>query len=167
MEWRDIENFPGYQVSDTGLVRSLNREVVGRDGVKYSHHGRNLKQDLNMDGYAIQSLWKNGKRLHYAVHSLVARAFIGACPEGMEICHGVGGRLDNSVENLSYGTRSSNQLDRYRDGVMNCKPVRRGDGVVFRSVMDAARASNTRSGIVSKVCNKIHEHAGGHTFEFI
>lgn len=50
------------------------------------------------------------------VHQLVALAFIGPCPPGMEVLHGPGGKLDNRLANLHYGTRSENQLDRRRDG---------------------------------------------------
>lgn len=66
--WRDIENYPGYQVSNYGRVRSLN----------YNHTGqvRVLKPDKDIGNYLRVVLCKNGKSRHYKVHRLVAIAFI-------------------------------------------------------------------------------------------
>lgn len=50
------------------------------------------------------------------VHVLVAAAFLGPRPDGMDIRHGPGGRLDNSPENLCYGTRKDNVQDSVTDG---------------------------------------------------
>lgn len=167
IEWRDIENFPGYQVSNTGLVRSLDREVVDKNGAIHPLKGKLLKPWFSTNGYAQCDPCKSGKHYRHPIHRLVAHTFIGRCPDGSEVCHGVGGRLDNSVENLSYGTKSQNKLDMYRDGTMPCKPVRRSDGVVFRSVSEAAEATNSHPSCIRKVCNGKRKHAKGYTFEFI
>ena len=53
------------------------------------------------------------------VHSLVAEAFIGARPEGMEICHSDGDPTNNHLDNLRYGTPSDNTLDKVRHGTHN------------------------------------------------
>jgi hypothetical protein len=37
--------------------------------------------------------------------------FIGPRPDGLDVCHNNGDRLDNQVGNLRYGTRSENMLD--------------------------------------------------------
>ena len=50
------------------------------------------------------------------IHRLVANAFIGPRPEGLETCHGPLGKCVNTPENLSYGTHSENMLDCLRDG---------------------------------------------------
>lgn len=167
MEWRDIENFSGYQVSDTGLVRSLDREVVDSGGFIHHLKGKLLKPSHDTHGYLQYVVSKSGKRSTHPAHRLVARVFIGPCPEGQEICHGVRGKLDNSVENLSYATHIVNQSHRYRDGTMDCTPVRRGDGVVFSSMQEAAKESKVNQGSVSRVCRKLRKKIGGYTFEFI
>lgn len=43
-------------------------------------------------------------------------AFVGPCPEGMEVCHNNGDCTDNRLENLRYDTKSANMLDRVRHG---------------------------------------------------
>jgi hypothetical protein len=61
----------------------------------------------------------DGKSRTFTVHRLVARAFLGPCPEGHEVCHGPAGRRDNRLVNLSYGTKSKNNgEDKRRDGTL-------------------------------------------------
>jgi hypothetical protein len=43
-------------------------------------------------------------------------AFVGPCPEGMEVCHNNGDPTDNRMENLRYGTHSSNEQDKLIHG---------------------------------------------------
>lgn len=47
-EWRDIEGYPGYQVSNLGRVRSLDRWVKkGRSNGNYFLKGQVLKNDID------------------------------------------------------------------------------------------------------------------------
>ena len=50
---------------------------------------------------------------------MVAEAFIGPRPPGLEVLHGDGGKLDNSLPNLRYGTPVDNAADRIRDDTHN------------------------------------------------
>lgn len=58
--------------------------------------------------YPYLVLSKNGKQTTHRVHQLVMRAFIGPCPDGMEINHKNGNKTDNRLENLEYITRLEN-----------------------------------------------------------
>jgi hypothetical protein len=75
-----------------------------------------------------------GERRYAYVHDLVAEAFIGAKPAGLEVCHGPAGRVVNAAANLRYDTRSNNALDRHRDGTMN---QARGDEHFFAKMSDS------------------------------
>jgi hypothetical protein len=55
------------------------------------------------------------KRRTVTIHSLVALAFIGPCPQGQIVRHGTAGYRVNTVANLSYGTRAENDDDTKRD----------------------------------------------------
>lgn len=67
--------------------------------------------------YMKAGLWKDGKRMFFRVHDLVAPAFLGPRPPGQQTRHGPRGQLCNWDTNLSYGTDAQNKADKLRDGV--------------------------------------------------
>lgn len=175
-KWKDIPGYEGYyQVSDLGRVRSLDRIIKVTGLGERLLKGRILKQhNHGTNKYLMVMLSKEAKHTNRTVHSLVASAFLGLCPGGYEVLHGRGGKLDNRLCNLKYGTRSENQFDRLRDGTQNNKPVRRGDGRVFSSAYEAGRETGVTPGSISAVCNKYVRPngkrrftAGGYSWEFI
>ena len=116
-EWRDIPGHPGYQVSDQGRVRSLDRTVTHSNGQVRRYKGKVLRTPLMQKvGYPFVNLRNQGENNVRTVHSLVAEAFIGPRLEGMEVCHGDGDKTNNNLDNLRYGTRSENNLDQVRHG---------------------------------------------------
>lgn len=79
--------------------------------------GRLLKQSPNRpDGYLTITIWESGRPRTRYVHRLVAEAFIGPCPEGMQVRHLNGDHRDNRAENLCYGTPAENAADKVRHG---------------------------------------------------
>jgi DNA-binding NarL/FixJ family response regulator len=60
----------------------------------------------------VKIVLSNRRRIHKYVHQLVAVAFIGRCPDGMEIRHRDGNKLNCRVDNLVYGTRAQNNADK-------------------------------------------------------
>lgn len=119
-EWRPVVGFEGhYEVSSLGRIRSLTRRFPGtRSGkpVTVSIQGRLMKTQVSTTGYSAICLYRNGQQYGYQIHRLVAAAFIGPCPVGMECCHNNGDNLDNRATNLRYDTPSENQLDVVRHG---------------------------------------------------
>jgi hypothetical protein len=112
-DWDDF-----YEVSDQGRVRSLDRVVVDRNGRRMAYAGRLIAPRLNRKtGYTAVVLARPGVRLTRAIHVLVASAWLGPRPDGMEVRHGENGKLDNSLANLCYGTPKQNGEDKVRDGV--------------------------------------------------
>ncbi|WP_425290357.1 NUMOD4 motif-containing HNH endonuclease [Bosea lathyri] len=132
----DWEGF--YQVSRCGRVRSVDRvcHVVNRFGDDEARHlqGKQLKASTGVNGYRMVSFTRPGVRVSRTVHSLVASAWLGPCPLGHEICHRDGRRDNNAAENLRYGTRSSNALDRHHHGTMN---QAHGEDHYFRKLTEA------------------------------
>lgn len=120
-EWRAVPRFEGvYEVSDQGRVRSLNRVVVvaGRYGkpVPTRFKGCLLAARTSKAGYRYVNLQHEGSLEGRTVHSLVAEAFIGPRPPGLEVRHLKGIGAGDGVVNLAYGTRSENNLDKREHG---------------------------------------------------
>lgn len=104
-EWRPVAGFPDYAISSSGRVMSYKRDATGR-----------VLSPYLVDGYPMVRVSRPGTRRNRSVHSLVAEAFIGPCPDGQEVRHKNGDRTDPRVSNLCYGTRSENLRDAVRHG---------------------------------------------------
>lgn len=78
--------------------------------------GRLLTESPVIGGYKRVSLSLNARRKHHYVHRLVATAFIGEGPEGMEVCHADGNPANNHVGNLRWDTKKANGADTTRHG---------------------------------------------------
>lgn len=165
--WRDIAEYEGYyQVSNLGQVKSLDRVIAHRHGTS-KRKGRILRPSLLHARHLMVVLSKDGIKTTRYVHQLVAAAWIGPCPAGMEVCHGPNGQLNNSVSNLRYDTRNSNMLDKRRDGTHSGRPVRRSDGVEFINMRVAAEESGCDNRDICKVCQGKRKTTGGYEWEYI
>ncbi|MEC5149167.1 HNH endonuclease [Cryobacterium sp. GrIS_2_6] len=103
--WLPIPDFPGYEVSDLGRVRSFMRSapIIMR------------QQFTSTGGYGHVGL-HNGTSHTRKVHSLVLLAFVGPLPKGMVRRHLDGNVRNNALSNLRYGTQSENLLDQREHG---------------------------------------------------
>lgn len=109
-EWRAVPGFPKYLVSDKGDVWSTHQWRRQR--------GRLLLGSMTTKGYPTVQIMQPGVGVrHFYRHTLVAEAFLGPRPEGLEVRHLDGNALNCSVSNLAYGTRSDNMLDMVRHGM--------------------------------------------------
>jgi hypothetical protein len=107
-QWRTIAGFPDYRVSDHGRVASLKgaQPLI-------------LQPYLNGRGdvlYPTVTLRAAGRRQLRTVHSLVAEAFIGPRPDGLEVRHLNGDPFDARLSNITYGTHAENMQDRLAHG---------------------------------------------------
>ena len=111
-EWRPVAGHPHYQASDQGSVRSIDRTITHRDGRTYNYPSRVLRPGRR-GKYLTVNL---GQGINKRVHVLVAEAFIGPRPEGMNILHSDDNPENNKAENIRYGTQSENLKDSVRNG---------------------------------------------------
>ena len=111
--WADIPGFGGmYQASDLGRIRSTGSKTQwsrwkGYQGRVLSQNGRRYKQVSLQVG--------TGER-NYHVHALVALAFLGPRPDGMQVCHCDGNMHNNRADNLRYDTVAENHRDKRAHG---------------------------------------------------
>lgn len=115
--WRSVPGYEGiYEVSSSGDVKSIARLIPrSRNGAKAVPE-LIKKPVITRCGYLRVRLWKNGESKDWAVHRLVALAFIGPAPWGHEVCHANGVKTDNCIENLRWCTKEENCSDRKLHG---------------------------------------------------
>lgn len=122
--WLPIPDFPGYEVSDQGRVRSYWRSKGATPGTQGEIPGgrfiapipqRILQGSLGR-GYRQLSLRKDGRKHCFKIHALVLTIFIGPRPPGMECCHNDGVRINNRLTNLRWDTCKNNHRDQVSHG---------------------------------------------------
>jgi hypothetical protein len=88
---------------------------IEEDGKIWSYFtGRYKKTFYNGCNYLFVSL-SRGLYGAIGVHRLVARKYIGICPEGMEVNHKDGNRINNHWTNLEYVTHAENMRKSYEE----------------------------------------------------
>lgn len=117
--WKDVCGYEGlYEVSSHGNVRSLDRTVLRRNGIKQVCYGRIMRQaPTTKCRYLVTDLCKNGKRTHMLTHILVAKAFFGDYDKSLEVNHIDGNIYNNHVSNLELVTHSENIAHSIRIGL--------------------------------------------------
>lgn len=105
--WKPIEGHPGYEVSNLGRVKSLEKKVYNKRGnLHRKWPERILKQSHNTFGY-LQVNLSNRSRMRI-VHRLVAETFLPNPQNYPVVNHKNGIKDDNRVENLEWCTVSYN-----------------------------------------------------------
>lgn len=160
--WRNIHGFEGYQVSNTGYVRSFWKRKHYPTGygtywyLSDEWHIMSTSDDGN--GYLKLMLYDhtNGGRYCRKVHKLVADAFLPK-PDDLDevdytvdhIKSGPEGKLDNSVWNLQWLSRPDNIKKAYREGMCDARiraswkdivaiDIWTGEEAYFSSIKEAA-----------------------------
>lgn len=116
--WRPVTGYEArYEVSDLGRVRTRERVIAYIDGRRRRVPQRVRRTQLDTRGYpAITLTSEDGRQRPHALHVLVAAAWIGPRPDGLEVCHNDGNKLNTRADNLRYDTRTENARDVVRHG---------------------------------------------------
>lgn len=97
--WKPIPSFSRYEASSLGNLRTVGRY----------HRSKPVAPQKHSCGYQQVTLVNDlGRPQRCYVHRLVASAFLGALPAGLDVDHVNGVRTDNRIENLQYLTRKEN-----------------------------------------------------------
>lgn len=175
VEWRKVEGYENYSVSNTGLVRN---DLNGKPIIPYT----------TSTGYLRLHLCNNGAEKNHLVHRLVAQAFIPN-PDNLDtVDHINGDKTDNRVENLQWLSNQDNtkrfwngiseerrekikrflvgNANRYRKSVS--KPVICTDtGIAYISAGHAARELDLCRSHVLRVAKGEYKQAKGYHFKFL
>lgn len=172
--WKDVDGFPGYQVSKNGEVRSY---INNRHGIGSTPHL--LKPVQNRHGYDTVCLGRGQRRL---VHRLVASAYIPN-PDNLPLVrHLDDNPKNNHYKNLAWGTQVDNMRDcvkhgrlvgdtsgaiRARKKPITATPKNGGPSKVYSSICEASRELNLWPQHVSRVANGKLAQTGGYIFAFV
>lgn len=103
--WKNIDGHPGYQVSNIGRVKSLDRTIPVPPNKTRFAAGRVLKPCDDSHGYATVQLGRTTRRY---VHRLVAEAFVHNTKQREQVNHIDGNPKNNRSDNLEWVTRTEN-----------------------------------------------------------
>jgi len=154
-EWRPIPGWAGlYEASTYGRIRRLNRDPKVRPF-------KILKLQRQWHGYQLVGMSKDNVSKTFAVHVIVAAAFIGPRPDGLEINHIDGDKTNNRPGNLEYVTRRENLAHAdtrglTRRGILNGKAKLTEDDV--RAIRASAETQATlarRYGVVQGIISSV------------
>lgn len=154
--WKDIKEYPGYQVSNLGRVKSF----------RQSKEGRILKPKISA-GYAGIDFRKDGKNYYGLVHRIVLSTFSPI--EGWEtltVNHIDGNRLNNNLENLEWMTQSENtkysrEILRTGNAAQKVHIIKlNGEELFYDTVTAAAKELGVAKGTISRWVNKQRSYEG-------
>ncbi len=153
-EWRKIPDYPDYEVSNFGSVRSLKFNKI-----KYLSQA-----SVSADGaYRAIELWKNKQGKRQYIHRLVLKAFVGPPPTSRHECNHIDGdKSNNKATNLEWTTSSENKKHGVRNGLypvgdecpwakLTSKDVTtikamRADGMTYQAISEYFPVSRTQIG---------------------
>ena len=170
-EWKDIDDFDGYEVSNFGNVRGKDRLRKGKHGLRLTN-GQPIKQVFNKKGYPEVRFRKNGTHTRL-VHRLVAKAFIPNCDNKSQVNHIDGNKLNNRADNLEWVSNSENQLHAYKLGL---QPSRAGennskakitnkDVTLLKEMYNSGKSANEISKIMNISLSSIRQIIYGRTWK--
>lgn len=150
--WNAIPGYDGlYEASDLGRIRRT-RTQGGRPIFRVLREGRNR-------GYAKFVLCYLNERRTYAAHRLIWEAFNGPIPNGMQINHKDGDKLNNRLSNLEVCTPSENTLHAFR--VLKVPPkvnpqhgTKNGRAKLNETAIAEIRALRSEGWTQQKIANK-------------
>lgn len=152
--WKDIENYPNYQVSNLGNVKSKERYTKAKDNEIIHRKEFLLKQFTNKKGYKQVTLYdKNKKPKTMRVHKLVALCFIPNPKNLTQINHIDGNKLNNNQNNLEWISNYDNMQHAIKNGLINEKLRKENMSKVGKSL----KGHIVRFGLTKNIENKLNE----------
>ena len=174
-EWRDIKGYEGwYQVSNTGRVRSLDRVVVSKSGVKRFFPGQEIVPCNAGKVYRNVPLSKDGSHRTPRLCRLVAEAFIPNPYGYSQVNHKDEDKTNDRADNLEWCSPKYNT--NYGTGIARRAktisiPVNQytldGEFVAkYESIKFAEAATGVDNSHITRCCRGKLNQAGGYVWKY-
>lgn len=177
MRWKAIQGYEGYyEVSDAGLVRSVDRVSIDKNGMARRFRGKDMKltrtKGKDGNGYMVVNLRRDGASNVALVHILVATAFIPNPHNYPMVNHMNGDKTDNDIGNLEWTTYSYNNIHALRNnlrkprGIPVIQMTEDGDIIeVYDSAIEAERITGISARAILQCLSMRVFSAGGFAWE--
>lgn len=177
---KDVKQIKGYEglyaISKNGDVWSLERPYINNFG-ETTKKKPLIKLNDFVDGkgnYKMIGLSKNGKRIKYLLHRLVAKTFLKENDKKTEVNHKDGNKKNNNVENLEWCTRIENIRHSINTGLTKTtkgRAILQKDmkGNILKehnSIRSAARSLGKEMGNIANCCRGFGKSAYGYKWEY-
>lgn len=169
--WRTAYDYPDYEVSNFGRVRSKDRTIEYSNGKIHELKGKILAQKTDKGGYSTVSLQRDKKNHKVKVHRLVLSTFSESI--GEQVNHIDENKSNNHLLNLewcdckynnAYGTKGIRSSINKQKSVIQYK---NGEYInTFKSIAEASRVTGIPISNIIMACKKIYKQAGGFTWEY-
>ncbi len=161
-EWREVKEYSNYEVNQLGEIRHKKRQKI-------------LKPRSNNGGYQYVNFKINGKNTNFAVHRIVANAFIPNPNGYTEVNHKDYNKKNNCVDNLEWVSSSQNKQHSYlkqENKKSRGKAVNQytKEGIflkTFDSVSDAAKEFGCCVAAISNCCLGRTKTSQGFRWSFV
>lgn len=154
-EWREIHDYPDYEISIYGDVYS-------------KKYGKILTPGVDTHGYYTVSLYRDGVSRDKRINRLVAEAFIPNPSNKPQVNHINGVKTNNHVTNLEWATCSENIKHAYDTGLRKTRKIKIMEtGEEFGSVRECAKylGLSERDGNIYACLNGRRKTCKGFHFE--
>jgi hypothetical protein len=166
--WRSIPDYPGYEVSDRGRIRSYYKNGGGGLGWHIADEPqRILAASPDSRGYRIVVLkHKSGERHCLKAATIIARVFIGPRPDGLSVCHYDDDPSNDHIENLRYDTPHGNTQDALRNGArFGHRSLDDSEALELRQRYAKGESTATLSRQFKITASNVHAIAAGRSYQ--
>lgn len=173
-EWKKIKDFPDYEVSNLGRIRSVDRYKPYAHGLRLVK-GQILKPRPNVKrgGYMYIVLSKQSHHYGFKVHRLVAEAFIPNPEHKPQVNHIDCDVANNKSDNLEWVTPKENmqwmiacgRQVKPKEKALIATNIKTGEQLYFKSSIEAVHNGFHR-GSIWRCMTGEYSHHHGYKWEF-